>query len=276
VKVEKMNFNHDVAYVYVGTDSATGIVACGFLPKSREEMKYNFVYYGGFLVLSGKGQYISDEGEVYPLSPGNFVQRRPGIPHMTIVDDTEPWLEFYVCFGAPMYKALVDMEIISDAPVLKIDLDTLILGQCENLLYTFKKTKEKDKRNLLLAVQEFIIRVNMANDELARSWDQDQLFDQLAERLSHNFDQNIDLHEIAKIYHMSYEKLRKDFKEYIGISPYHYLILQRMNEARRLLHQPNISIKEIAARLGYADQYAFSNQFKKLVGVSPKVFRMSH
>ncbi|MBC7959963.1 MAG: helix-turn-helix domain-containing protein [Vallitaleaceae bacterium] len=274
--MEKMDFNHDVSYVNIGKDPVTGIVTCGFLPKTRENQKHNFIYYGGFLVLSGTGQYISQEGEVYPLSPGNFVQRRPGIPHTTIIDDEEPWLEFYVCFGAPLYKSLVDMGIISDAPVLKIALDALILGQCENLLYTFKKAREKDKKNLLLSAQEFILRMNRANDELTRSWDHEQIIEQIAERLSGNFDQNLDLQEIAQIYHMSYEKLRKDFKASIGVSPHHYLILQRMNEARRLLHQPNITIKEIATRLGFVDQYAFSNQFKKMVGVSPKVFRETY
>ncbi len=40
-----------------------------------------------------------------------------------------------------------------------------------------------------------------------------------------------------------------------------------------MLHDPSLTIAEIAVKLGFYDAYAFSNQFKKIVGVSPKVFR---
>ena len=270
------NFNYDVSYVNIGSDPVNGIISCGFLPKKKEIRKHNFAYYGGFLVLSGTGQYLSKDGQCFPLEQGSFVQRRPGISHTTIIEDKEPWLEFYVCFGAQLYHTLVTMDMISSEPVLRIKIDTSIVRLCENLLFDFKKAKEKDKKRLLILVQNFLLHINEVNDEVLKINNTEEVINKLTDIMSCNFDRDIDLQEFAKIYHMSYEKLRKEFKEQTGVSPHHYLIMQRMNEARRLLHQLNIPIKEISFRLGYKDQYAFSNQFKSMVGVSPKQFRKTY
>lgn len=52
------------------------------------------------------------------------------------------------------------------------------------------------------------------------------------------------------------------------------LIHQRINtEAKRLLHTTNLSIKEIAYELGFADQAYFSNFFKTHTGTTPSAFR---
>jgi AraC-like DNA-binding protein len=44
-------------------------------------------------------------------------------------------------------------------------------------------------------------------------------------------------------------------------------------ESKGQLHLTAKSIKEIAADLQYKDEFYFSRFFKKMVGVSPKVFR---
>ncbi len=52
------------------------------------------------------------------------------------------------------------------------------------------------------------------------------------------------------------------------------LILERvMLEAARLLRFSDLSVKEIAARLGYGDQFAFSHAFKRQRGEAPLDFR---
>jgi AraC family transcriptional regulator, transcriptional activator of pobA len=52
------------------------------------------------------------------------------------------------------------------------------------------------------------------------------------------------------------------------------LILERvLLEAARLLRFSDLSIKEIAARLGFSDQFAFSKAFKRQRGESPLDFR---
>ncbi len=52
------------------------------------------------------------------------------------------------------------------------------------------------------------------------------------------------------------------------------LILERVNlEAVRLLRFSDLSVKEIADRLGFSDQFAFSKAFKRQRGEAPLDFR---
>jgi transcriptional regulator GlxA family with amidase domain len=65
----------------------------------------------------------------------------------------------------------------------------------------------------------------------------------------------------------------KMFRVVTGLSPAKYIINTRLDRARELLLHGGDSIKQIAESLGYFDQYAFSRQFKRHIGVSPSAYR---
>ena len=61
--------------------------------------------------------------------------------------------------------------------------------------------------------------------------------------------------------------------DHAGTSPSRYLTDLRMQKAKKLLLDSQLSIKEIAARVGYPDPFHFSKSFKNAVGMSPAQFR---
>lgn len=63
------------------------------------------------------------------------------------------------------------------------------------------------------------------------------------------------------------------FKERTGKNFSDYVIEMRIEEAKRLLRQPALSISEVADRVGYADARHFSKVFQKAVGVKPTAYR---
>lgn len=52
-----------------------------------------------------------------------------------------------------------------------------------------------------------------------------------------------------------------------------YFILQKIERAKELLSYNELSLSDIAKKLGYSSISHFSNQFKSIVGVSPKLYR---
>ena len=64
------------------------------------------------------------------------------------------------------------------------------------------------------------------------------------------------------------------FKRATGLPPYQYVITRRVERAQQLLREGDLSLAEIAARAGFSDQSHFSRHFKRLVGVTPRQFRM--
>jgi AraC-like DNA-binding protein len=69
--------------------------------------------------------------------------------------------------------------------------------------------------------------------------------------------------------------LAERFCESCGIPPMHYLAKWRMQIAAELL-SGSANIATIAAEIGYESEAAFSRAFKKMIGVSPSVWRRSY
>jgi len=63
------------------------------------------------------------------------------------------------------------------------------------------------------------------------------------------------------------------FKSATGSPPIAFFIRLRIRLARELLRNQNLSIKEVAAQVGYKDSCYFSRLFKLVTGVSPGNYR---
>lgn len=88
-----------------------------------------------------------------------------------------------------------------------------------------------------------------------------------------NLDQDIKLVDIAQIVGVSHYYFCHLFKQTFGITPHQYLIQKRIERAKILLKNRNLSIAEIAQRCGFTDQSHLTKQFKRLVGITPKAIR---
>jgi AraC family transcriptional regulator len=96
-----------------------------------------------------------------------------------------------------------------------------------------------------------------------------QIIDYINDRL----DQDLSLVELAAIAHISPTYFASLFKQSTGWTPHQYVIYRRIEYAKRLLVQGDLSIAEISAKVGFANPGHFSRHFKKLVGVTPKTLR---
>ena len=68
---------------------------------------------------------------------------------------------------------------------------------------------------------------------------------------------------------MSRSAFAARFKVLVGESPMQYITRWRMNLAVTWLKQDNVSLGELANRLGYQSEAAFSRAFKRITGISP-------
>ena len=70
--------------------------------------------------------------------------------------------------------------------------------------------------------------------------------------------------------------ISKIFKSETGDAPIRHLINIRLEKAKEIIEEiPGLSIKEVAAKVGYEDVYHFSKQFKKHYGVSPSQVKVA-
>ena len=94
--------------------------------------------------------------------------------------------------------------------------------------------------------------------------------------IEQNLVHSISIDDIAANAHLSASRAIHVFKEAFGISPYQYYLTQRLELAQSMLLYTELSVQEIADRLGFLDYHHFSNSFKKVYGVSPVNFRKTN
>ncbi|MEO1692592.1 MAG: helix-turn-helix transcriptional regulator, partial [Cyanobacteria bacterium J06631_6] len=63
------------------------------------------------------------------------------------------------------------------------------------------------------------------------------------------------------------------FKQAMGISPYQYVIKQRIKKAKYILRQQKFSLVEIALSCGFSSQSHFNRVFRQQVGTTPKKYQ---
>jgi AraC-like DNA-binding protein len=71
----------------------------------------------------------------------------------------------------------------------------------------------------------------------------------------------------------NYQYLSTLFSEVVGITIEKYFILQKIEHIKELLAYDELTISEIAHRLGYSSVQHLSNQFKTITGLSPSHFK---
>nr|WP_139189719.1 AraC family transcriptional regulator [Evansella caseinilytica] len=79
--------------------------------------------------------------------------------------------------------------------------------------------------------------------------------------------------EIASAAGISKYYLIKRFREMMNMTPVQYLTKVRLEKAFELLSYSNDPIKEIAVKVGYANDNYFNKVFRRIVGISPGEFR---
>ena len=265
----------DVIYRCIGENLKNGIVACGFMKKeTAERSQYHFSneFYSCFLLLRGRGEYITEDGERIPLEAGDLVQRVPGVVHSTIVEPDGQWLEFFISVSADFFEKENKLGVLSSAPVKKKAFYTADVELYKSLIGKLKVATQNELPTMSLELEREILYIFGYGAAKNGNEDKDDLLQTACDILEQNLDCEISMEKLAKDIQMGYESFRKEFRKKYGISPRRYRIEKKMEQACMLL-ESGIPIKEIAQMVGYEDVYSFSKQFTKTYHIAPGKFR---
>ena len=112
-----------------------------------------------------------------------------------------------------------------------------------------------------------------SNMESAREKEAVSIIEKAKSYIRDNYKKDISLDEVSREVDISPYYFSKLFKQETGGNFIEYLTEVRLRNARELLKDSGLSIKEICAESGYSDPNYFSRIFKKYEGVTPSEFR---
>lgn len=98
-------------------------------------------------------------------------------------------------------------------------------------------------------------------------------FTALRARMLENCRHDIAVNALAAKVNLSQERFAVLYRHFFRSTPYADLIDARLVQAKRLLLNSVMEVKEISAACGWADIHYFSRLFKKKIGVSPSHYR---
>ena len=78
---------------------------------------------------------------------------------------------------------------------------------------------------------------------------------------------------LADKLNLSYGYLSNLFSEYTFTSIENYIIIQKIERAKKLILEEELNLTEISYKLNYSSLAHLSNQFKKVTGLTPSVFK---
>lgn len=138
--------------------------------------------------------------------------------------------------------------------------------------YLLKPLNHEELRNVLerLADQLYSERRLLSSEKQDNA---EKIVSAVQAYLKDHYAQPIDFATVSSQYGFSGSYLARIFHEKIGVTPQKYLIQYRINHARRLLTDTDLSVQEVGERVGYPDPFHFSKVFKQNMSVSPAQYR---
>jgi len=96
---------------------------------------------------------------------------------------------------------------------------------------------------------------------------------QAIEYIHNNLMQDVTVSAIANELEISQHYFSRLFKQSVGISPYQYVMQQRIERAKYLLRTTSLSVAAIALQAGFSNQNQLTIQFRKFTGTTPSDYR---
>ena len=91
--------------------------------------------------------------------------------------------------------------------------------------------------------------------------------------INKNFSAKLNLTELAGIVNMSPNYLCMVFKQINGLTIWEYILIRRIEAAKKLLRENTLSILDIQLTCGFQTSANFNKMFKRMVGISPSAYR---
>lgn len=143
------------------------------------------------------------------------------------------------------------------------------------LNYSELKERFESFESLCSFLHDILTYIKQLNYQSANEADRNSYFAQMVKYIDNNFQSELYLKDLSVKFLINQVYCCQLFKKNLGKTFTEYVTDLRIKKACELLKHTELSIDEIAAKVGYMDYYYFNKVFKKQSGITPTKFRKS-
>ena len=231
----------------------------------RDFSAYTIIEY----VCSGTGTLWMEEEEFHP-SKGDIYILTEKSKHSYCPDRNNPWTKIFINLQGTAVSRIVKA----------FDLHKkVVYNNCQYLEPIFREILETLKKDA--DVDQVMEECSMLFMKLLNKLCLHELREQnipdemrIVKRfIDYNYRKNLSMDDISAVIYRSNDYVKKQFKQYYGVTPYAYYLDVKMAHAKCLLQRTNLPIKQIADRLGYKSDRYFSKRFSEIMGITATQYR---
>ncbi|WP_347551418.1 AraC family transcriptional regulator [Pseudalkalibacillus hwajinpoensis] len=251
------------------------IESIGYNPQEEDFARpEGYPYFHWLQTIDGEGTF-SFLGQDYLLTPGKGILLTPFTRHSYRMTGTR-WSTLYMTFGGASIDSILNSLEINFNALYSQSAELPFSKLIEDILANIEKDSDFSKLELSGDLYTFIImlkKYGKLKNQRSLSYNYEKI-KPVVDWLEQNYSENIGLQEMAEQVKMSSQNLSTLFRRAFGISPYAFLIQMRIREAKKkLVSNPEISLKEIANAIGFNDVSHFVATFRKVESITPNKYR---
>ena len=122
-------------------------------------------------------------------------------------------------------------------------------------------------------IYQYILEFSNQSRAVSGRNDRSSLLMPVLNYIDDNFRKDFPMTKLAEIAGVTPQHLCRVFKETMNMRPNEYLLMCRLNEAKRLLKHSDILVSEICKDVGFSDAGYFSTIFRRQEGIPPAEYR---
>ena len=236
----------------------------------------------GFLTVSISGEnYIGTPGDAFVVSPGN-------LHFMGSQTDT---VDYFTFLFPLKYISFRTDDMLDDKLLEPLNSGHLMINPrvkdsakelCEQLIDIYMAENDETESKITAQIKTKIILLQfilemwkkgfvIENDTSGRNIVEKEMVSYIQQ----NFTGKISLKEFGEQFHLSEKYISRYFKEHFHITLSQYITYLRLENAKQLLQDTDLSVTETAMQSGYQNVSYFIRSFKKTYGISPLKYRNS-
>ena len=216
-------------------------------------------------IESGSGTVTVDGSTFFPVAGDSYFLRTGRNQHY-FSNPQDPWKKCFVNVSGRLLDSLTEGYNIGEVSHFEgLDLSSE-LGSIIDLA----KTEEDRSPEIIAILNTIFLKMHFHIKSASESFGIEA---EMKDFLNTQITQSFDLASLCRHISKSESRAIKLFKNAYGITPYAYVLSKKIDLAKKLLINTNLSVKQIAQKLCFADEYYFSNIFKTKVGISPSLYR---